>query len=270
MRRVFYTFLIFVLVWLDPGTPASAQDTQQNETESYAVEDVFNSEFDGADYPFHDADLLQDGYRDIKRNDAYQFELAEVIPPKPQSALSRAIGRFFELIFRVLAPILEIAFWLGLGALILGALYLIGRAVYETRFARAPKSKDDDTPDIPLYQPAQAQARILLEEVDKLASEGRYGEAVHVLLFRSIQDIDRNRPNIVRRSLTAREIGQLSILTQNARQAFSTIAGVSELSHFGGTPIGQAGFETARRAYADLTGQTNDAPARSTARRRRT
>ena len=112
---------------------------------------------------------------------------------------------------------------------------------------------------MPLYQPAQAQARILLDEVDKLAAEGRFGEAVHTLLFRSIQDIDRNRPNVVRRSLTAREIGSLSVLTAKARTAFSTIAGVSELAHFGGVSVNKTGFETARSAYAELTGQTTAA-----------
>jgi hypothetical protein len=116
-------------------------------------------------------------------------------------------------------------FWLGLGALILGAVYLIGRAIYETRFAKPSQAKKEEV-EIPLYQPAEAQARILLDEVDRLAAEGRYGEAVHTLLFRSIQDIDRNRPNVVRRSLTAREIGSLSVLTAEARTAFSTIAGV--------------------------------------------
>ena len=143
-----------------------------------------------------------------------------------------------------------------MGALILGAVYLIGRAVYETRFALPVIKKDEDAEEIPLYQPAEAQARILLDEVDRLAAEGRYGEAVHTLLFRSIQDIDRNRPNVVRRSLTSREIGSLSVLTMEARRAFSTIAGVSELAHFGGVSVNEAGFQTARNAYADLTGQT--------------
>ena len=134
--------------------------------------------------------------------------------------------------------------------------------IRDSRFA-APKEKEEEAPEVPLYQPAQAQARILLDEVDKLAAEGRYGEAVHTLLFRSIQDIDRNRPNVVRRSLTSREIGSLPVLTQEARTAFSTIAGVSELAHFGGVSVNKAGFETARTAYAELTGQTPAAPRRS-------
>ena len=204
---------------------------------------------------------IERAYRAVKRNDAYQYELAEPIPRRPPSAFEKALGRFFNAIFSFLAPLLEIIFWLGLGVLGMGALYLIGRAIYETRFAK-PQEKSEESPDIPLYQPAQAQARILLDEVDRLAAEGRYGEAVHTLLFRSIQDIDRNRPNVVRRSLTSREIGSLSVLTAKARTAFSTIAGVSELAHFGGVSVNKSGFETARSAYAELTGQTT-APRKS-------
>lgn len=205
--------------------------------------------------PQHSEDDIERAYRAVKRDEAYQYELADPIPRRPPSALERFIGEVLNAIFSFLAPLLEIIFWLGLGALGLGALYLIGRAIYETRFAKPAVTKKAE-PEIPLYQPAEAQARILLEEVDRLAAEGRYGEAVHTLLFRSIQDIDRNRPNVVRRSLTAREIGGLGVLTPEARTAFSTIAGVSELAHFGGVSVNQAGFETARKAYADLTGQT--------------
>ena len=210
-----------------------------------APEDVF----------LHSEDDIESAYRAVKRNEAYQYDLAEAIPRKPPTAFERAIGRFLNAIAKILVPILEIIFYIGIGILAAGAVYLIGRAVYETRFAK-PAIKKTEEPEIPLYQPAQAQARILLDEVDKLAAEGRYGEAVHTLLFRSIQDIDRNRPNVVRRSLTAREIGSLSVLTPEARTAFSTIAGVSELAHFGGVSVNQIGFETARRAYTDLTGQT--------------
>jgi len=213
----------------------------------------------------HNEQNIETSYRKIKRDDAYQFELAEPIPRRPPSAFEKALGRMVDAIFSFLAPLLEIAFWLGVGGLILGAVYLIGRAIYETRFTKAPKEKETE-PEVPLYQPAEAQARILLEEVDKLAAEGRYGEAVHTLLFRSIQDIDRNRPNVVRRSLTSREIGKLSVLTREARTAFSTIAGVSELAHFGGVAVNKSGFETARSAYAELTGQTGTSNSRRSRR----
>jgi hypothetical protein len=210
----------------------------------------------------HSEAEVESAYRALKRNETYQYDLADPIPRKPPSAFSRALGRFLTAIGDIFFPIFRIAFYIGIGILAAGAIYLIGRAIYETRFAR-PAVETTEDPETPLYQPAEAQARILLDEVDKLAAEGRYGEAVHTLLFRSIQDIDRNRPNVVRRSLTAREIGSLSVLTQQAKTAFSTIAGVSELAHFGGVSVNQAGFETARQAYADLTGQTKTTRRRS-------
>ena len=253
IRSIFLTIFLAFFCLLATPQNAVAQSSEV-EVDSYAEVEVYT-----------DADVER-SYRAVKRDEAYQYELADPIPRRPASAFEKWLGRVLGAIFRVLAPVLQIAFYLGLGALILGALYLIGRAVYETRFAK-PKTEDTDAPDIPLYQPAEAQARILLDEVDKLAAEGRYGEAVHTLLFRSIQDIDRNRPNVVRRSLPAREIGSLSVLTLEARTAFSTIAGVSELAHFGGVSVNKAGFETARKAYADLTGQTS-AP-RSTSRKSR-
>jgi len=228
---------------------------------AYAQSTEANSETTEAS-SLHSEDDIERAFRAVKRNDKYQYDLAEPIPRPPPSNFDRTIGKFFDGLFGILLPILRIIFYLGVGALLLGAAYLIGRAFYETRFAR-PEVKKKEKVDIPLYQPAQAQARILLDEVDKLAAEGRFGEAVHTLLFRSIQDIDRNRPNIVRRSLTAREIGGLSVLTLESRKAFSTIAGVSELAHFGGVLVNEAGFQTARKAYADLTGQTTTTRNRS-------
>lgn len=246
---------LFLLIFWACLTVCAAPHEAAAQTTHDIVENTYEDEV------IHSEEDIEKAFRAVKRNESYQYELAEPIPRKPPSRFGKWIGRILEAIFSFLAPFLEIAFWLGVGALAIGALYLIGRAVYETRYA-LPTKKDKEVEEIPLYQPAEAQARILLDEVDKLAAEGRYGEAVHTLLFRSIQDIDRNRPNVVRRSLTAREIGSLSVLTVEARKAFSTIAGVSELTHFGGVRVNKAGFETARAAYADLTGQTA-APRRS-------
>jgi len=242
MIRSFFLTLLMACISLFAAPQFAAGQTAQAET--------------AVDAPIIlDEENIENAYRAIKRDEAYQFELAEPIPRRPPNAFEKALGSFFNAIFSFLAPLLEIIFWLGIGVLAMGAAYLVGRALYETRFVKAEK-KTEEAPEIPLYQPAQAQARILLDEVDRLAAEGKYGEAVHTVLFRSIQDIDRNRPNVVRRSLTSREIGSLSVLTTEARTAFSTIAGVSELAHFGGVLVNKAGFEKARAAYAELTGQT--------------
>ena len=43
-----------------------------------------------------------------------------------------------------------------------------------------------------------AIARRWLEEADALAGKGQFEEAVHLLLYRSIEDIEKQRPDLLR------------------------------------------------------------------------
>ena len=196
------------------------------------------------------SDLFDEAFRAMKRDDKLQFEL----PPAPEppkldwlEKLFAGIAKFIELIL----PLLKIIFFMGIGVIIALILYAIAKVIYETRFNQDPKDLVENAPP-PLYTPDQEQARILLEDVDAMAAEGRYEDAVHELLFRSIQDIDIRRPNTIRRSLTSREIAALKILTPETRQAFATISGVVETSYFGGQKIGKAEFDICRAAYAQF------------------
>jgi hypothetical protein len=200
-----------------------------------------------------DDETLQASFRKLKRNDSLQFELPNAPPAPKTPGWLKALGEFLNSLFSLLAPLLKIVFWIGLGVLIAGALYLLTQTIYTAIQARKDRAVVK-TPAVPppLYQPEHKQARILLDEIDALAAQGRYDEAVHTLLFRSIQDIDANRPNVIRRSLTSREIGQLPILTPQAQDAFGTIAQIVEHAYFGGHTIGQTEFDQARAAYASL------------------
>ena len=187
----------------------------------------------------------------MKRDGKLQFTLPERPPPPKIDWLEnffKGVGEFIKAIM----PLLEILFWLGL-ALIVGAiLYFIGREIYNTHLERQPKMKIEETAPPPLYTPDEDQARILLEDIDAMAAEGRFEEAVHTLLFRSIQDIDIRRPNTIRRSLTSREIAALKILTPATREAFAKIGAIVETSYFGGRKIGRAEFDICRDAYAQF------------------
>jgi len=200
-------------------------------------------------------------FRKLKRNDSLQFDFTMAPPPPETPEWIKGLEKFFEplfkfiaAIFKVLAPLGTLIFWLGVGAIVMAILYLLVTTLMAANFQG--KDKTDDSPATPLYQPEQAQARILLDEIDALAAQGKYAEAVHTLLFRSIQDIDANRPNVIRRSLTSREIGGLAILTEGARDVFSNIAAIVERSFFGGQDIGKADFDMARADYARLAGQS--------------
>ncbi len=88
-----------------------------------------------------------------------------------------------------------------------------------------------------------------MEEADKLAAAGRYAEAVRLILHRSIEEIEGRRPRLVKPAYTAREIGRLSDIPENARSTFTGIAGVVEQSFFGGEALDAHGFAACRRAY---------------------
>lgn len=231
-----YALLSAACVWSFAAI-STAQDSNFNDN------DIYESVSD---------EKLETAFRSLKRNDSLQFDLPDAIAQQTPGWLKK-LGEAIAAFFKAIGPLLEIIFWVGLGVIIMGVIYIVAQTIYSAYRAGLSKEKSVkvDTP-VPLYQPAEQKARILLEQVDALAAEGRYDEAVHTLLQRSIQDIDANRPNVIRRSLTSREISTLSVLTETAQGAFSSIAQIVEHSYFGGHTIGRSEFESAREAYSAL------------------
>lgn len=152
----------------------------------------------------------------------------------------RGTGDFFRILFYVLVGIFALA--------ILYALFPPFRDLVNNMFGRLRAKKgDEDEED---WAPQTAVAVELLAEADKLAAEGRYAEAVHLLLGRSIEDIGRRRPQLLRPALTARDIARSPDLPEAAREAFTTIANVVEISHFGRRPVDADGWQQCRDAYS--------------------
>jgi len=102
------------------------------------------------------------------------------------------------------------------------------------------------------WQPEVAPARAWLEEADVLAAEGRFAEAAHHLLIRSVEDIGRRRPGLVRPALTSRDLARAPAVPPLARQLFAGIAAVVERSLFGGRPVDANDWGECRAAYADF------------------
>jgi len=184
----------------------------------------------------------------MKADTRLQFEL-----PTPEAAPERANWDWLEALMEFLGPILEVLFYIGIACLVGIILYYLGREIIRTKFTRHSKVQKATPEPAPLYTPGEDEARILLDNIDALAAQGKFAEAVHTLLFRSIQDIDLSRPGTIRRSLTSREIAALDILTPKSQSAFSTIAKVVENNFFGGRDLGRTEFDKCRAAYAALT-----------------
>jgi hypothetical protein len=104
--------------------------------------------------------------------------------------------------------------------------------------------------DEEIWQPEQEAARELLAEAEALAATGQFDQAVRLLLHRSIADIKKRRPNLLRPSSTSREIGRFDSLPEAPRTMFAVIAGQVERGLFAALPIDESGWQDARDAYA--------------------
>jgi Domain of unknown function (DUF4129) len=102
------------------------------------------------------------------------------------------------------------------------------------------------------WTPEAAPVRAWLEEADRLAAKGLFAEAIHHLLFRSIEDIAQRRPKLVRPALTSRELARAEALPDPVRDLFARISALVERSLFGGRSVGPEDWQSARAAYADL------------------
>ena len=148
--------------------------------------------------------------------------------------------------------ILQVLFWAGVAVVVL----LLAKLLWDYFSARAIRFRSDarELPGGGWWRPDAGAAKALLAEADMLAAAGRYEDAAHLLLLKSVEDIDRQRPGAVLPSLTARDIARLPALPADVGQAFGLIAGVVETSLFGGASVAREAWERARAAYAALAG----------------
>jgi hypothetical protein len=158
----------------------------------------------------------------------------------------RGLGKLAE----AAAPLMKYVFWGGLALVAALIVWFVARELLAVHWRRRPKKVRAAPPAD--WRPQPQQARVLLDDADRLAAAGRYGEAAHLLLLRTIGDIQGRRPDLVRPALTARDIGALQALPDSARPAFGLIAQLVERSLFGGRPVDAAAFDLCRRAYADF------------------
>jgi hypothetical protein len=145
-------------------------------------------------------------------------------------------------------PLLRILGWIVLIAIVGLLLYALVREIQRRDWFRR-EEKAAAQAETPQWHPAADAARNLLRDADALAALGKYGEAVHLLLLRSIAHIDTHRPELVRPAFTSREIGALEQLPPAARPTFMGIARVVERALFAGREIDAEEFAQCRGAY---------------------
>jgi hypothetical protein len=187
---------------------------------------------------------LEEAHRRMLARADLQFTLGEppAEPPPPTSSwLSQLLDG--------LGPIFNIVFWGALAAVIAGILYFIGREVLQSRYGGDRRVKSVEPVQQTAYRPEPERARALIADADSLAAQGRFEEAVRILLHRSIDDIEQRAPRSIKRAQTSREISRLSILSGAAAEAFAPLVRAVEQAWFGGAELKADDYQRCRDSY---------------------
>ena len=199
-------------------------------------------------------DELAEAYAQMRADTQTQFAPVEMPspedsePPQWLKDLLEWLGDLFRPVAQGLVEGWPVIKWvlIALGVALLA--FLLWRLFAPDLFARRSRAatpQDDWVPD-------SGAALALLEDADRLAAEGRFDEATHLLLQRSVGQIATARPDLVDPSSTARELAAEPALPEGARKAFGVIAQRVERSLFALQHLGQDDWQAARDAYAEF------------------
>jgi hypothetical protein len=194
--------------------------------------------------PAGDPQRFDAAWTQLRADHAIQFDLPALEPPPPPPAWIEWLRTWFE----GTGPFFQLVFWIAVALLAALVIYALVRRLSgaELDFWKRRRPPEDPAED---WRPEEAPARALLAEADALAAAGRFDEAAHLLLFRSIEEIDHRRPQLVRPALTSREIVGAPELPAGPRGALAQIVGAVEQSLFAGRLLGEEDWRSCRSAY---------------------
>lgn len=204
------------------------------------------------------ADTFASDWEALRADDDIQFATIKLPEPEPTPGwvkdlaefiqwLLSPLGDFFAAIGRIVGLSGQVVMWILIALAVLLVAALVWR--HGVPFVRRARVEEPATPE---WVPDAGEALNLLEEADRLAAEGRYDEATHLLLKRSVGQIAAARPDLLEPSSTAREIAELPALSDAARGAFALIAARVERSLFALRSLSADDWHAARAAYADF------------------
>ena len=151
-----------------------------------------------------------------------------------------------------------IVLWLTI-AIAFILLFLILRDRLRKRSARKLRAKNDVVDEDAESVTAQMFMNIPEDEVDRLASEGYFDEAIHLLLLRGLIEMHERMRIAIAFSQTSREILRQVPLDLRTRTALADLVNRVEISRFGMRPSTKEEFLACRKSYdiltADLSGR---------------
>ncbi len=167
-------------------------------------------------------------------------------PLPPESSVELPAGEF--------SGAARLIFWLLLATGLLLLVLFLAKNASDFQWASKPAAGDERERERASGQPSAGAARDdMLAEADRLAGQGAFSEAVHLLLLASLDSLRRRSGLALAESLTSRELLTHLQLPADAASAFRALVGTVEISLFGGKPIGAADFRSCQKHYLQLT-----------------
>ncbi|MFU7527542.1 hypothetical protein [Qipengyuania sp. ASV99] len=201
---------------------------------------------------------VPESWRELRENSDIQFDEIQINPPDPPEPgwFDQVLIAFFQFLADLFAPVGQfigsswpVLQWVVLGLLAVFVLYLLLRTFGPLAGKLGRRENAEAEPE---WQPDRQESIALLEDADRLAAEGRFDEATHLLLQRSVTQIAAARPDWVEPSSTARELAALPALSEAARAAFTAISQRVERSLFALRTLDRSDWDAARSAYASF------------------
>jgi hypothetical protein len=177
---------------------------------------------------------------EVARDGDIQTELPTAAPLPPPSAIE----------LNPPMSVLDIALWI---AVLCGAgviAYFISDILPKGGLARRSRWGAADDPAGTAGPRSGEAAQIA---ADQLAQQGRFVEAIHVLLLQSLAEVRRRLDLRFADSLTSREIVRRAGLPNRAEQALSDIVERVERAYFGTHPTGAEDYQACRERYEVLS-----------------
>lgn len=138
------------------------------------------------------------------------------------------------------------------------AIIIVGALVYyvwdTTQAARRGQDEAWRTEGLGLVAATPRTTASSLAAADDLAGQGRFVEAMHLLLLYSLAELRRGLAVELADSLTSREIVRLARLPDRGRSALDRIVARVETSWFGDHPASRADYDSCRAGFEELAG----------------
>ena len=149
-----------------------------------------------------------------------------------------------------------------LGAVVAGlVLFFLFNLAFDllrdrTAFKRRREGRLDDPAKIetPVVARDREAEKLTLSEADQLAAEGRFSEAIHLLLLVAMARLRRELGPRVAPALTSREVLRLTPIPGEAADPLSRMVSLSEINHFGGRQAGEPDYRSCRDDFLRFNG----------------